>query len=135
MLIGIGLSGLAMWQARSISIGTMFIGALVAAVVLLTFAARMVIRGLRIAASPSSLTVRQAMRNLSRPGSQATSIMVAVGIGVMIIVTISLLERSLIRQIGESRPLNAPTFFFIDLQPDQKAAFERLMHQRFSHVT
>ncbi|MBA2251568.1 MAG: FtsX-like permease family protein, partial [Nitrospirales bacterium] len=135
VLIGIGLSGLAMWQARSLSIGTMFIGALVAAVVLLTLAARMVIRGLRIAASPSSLTVRQAMRNLSRPGSQATSIMVAVGIGVMIIVTISLLERSLIRQIGESRPLNAPTFFFIDLQPDQKAAFERLMHQRFSHVT
>jgi putative ABC transport system permease protein len=135
VLVGIGLSGLAMWQATSISIGMMFIGALMAAVVLLTLAARLMIRWLRTAASPSSLALRHAMRNLSRPGSQTTSIMVAVGIGVMIIVTISVLERSLIRQIGESRPLNAPTFFFIDLQPDQTAAFQRLIHQRFSHVT
>jgi putative ABC transport system permease protein len=135
MLVGIGLSALAMWQARSIAIGMIFIVALIAAVMLLTLAAAMVMRWLRIIPSPSSLMVRHAMRNLSRPGSQATSIMVAVGIGVMIIVTISLLERSLISQIGESRPLNAPTFFFIDVQPDQKAAFERLIHQRFSHVT
>jgi putative ABC transport system permease protein len=134
VLVGIGLSALAMWQARSIVIGMIFIVALVAAVVLLTLAAAMVMRWLRIIASPSSLMIRHAMRSLSRPGSQATSIMVAVGIGVMIIVTISLLERSLISQIGESRPLNAPTFFFIDVQPDQKAAFERLIHQRFSHV-
>lgn len=134
-LISIGLSGLAIWQAGSISIGMMFMGALLSAVVLLTLAARIVIRWLKIVPPPSSLTVRHAMRSLSRPGSQATSIMVAVGIGVMIIVTISLLERSLITQIGESRPLNAPTFFFIDVQPDQKEAFEHLIHQRFPHAT
>jgi putative ABC transport system permease protein len=135
VLVAIGLSGLAVWQARSTSIGMMFMGALVAAVLLLTLAANMVIRWLRIAGSSASLTVRHAMRNLVRPGSQATSIMVAVGIGVMIIVTISLLEQSLIRQIGASRPVNAPTFFFIDLQPDQRTAFERLIHERFSHIT
>jgi putative ABC transport system permease protein len=135
VLVSSGLSGLAMWQADSVSIGMMFIGALVAAVLLLTIAARIVIRWLRITASPSSLAVRYAVGNLSRPGSQASSIMVAIGIGVMIIVTISLLERSLVRQIGESRPLNAPTFFFIDVQPDQKEAFEGLIRQRFSHLT
>lgn len=134
VLVVLGLSGLAIWQAQSLSIGMIFIGALLAAVILLVLTARALIRGLRIAASPSSLTVRHAMGNLSRPGSQATSIMVAIGIGVMIIVTISLLERSLISQIGESRPLNAPTFFFIDVQPDQKAAFERLLQQQFSHI-
>ena len=134
-LVSIGLSGLAMWQAQSLSIGMMFIGALIAAVMLLTIAARVVIGWLRITASPSSLAVRYAIGNLSRPGSQASSIMVAIGIGVMIIGTISLLERSLIRQIGESRPLNAPTFFFIDVQPDQKDPFEDLIRQRFSHLT
>jgi len=135
VLIVLGLSGLAIWQAQSLSIGMIFIGALCAAVLLLILTARELIRGIRIATSPSSLTVRHAMGNLSRPGSHATSIMVAIGIGVMIIVTISLLERSLVRQIGESRPINAPTFFFIDVQPDQKAAFERLLQQRFSHIT
>ena len=135
LLVGIGLSGLAMWQAGSIAIGMMFMGALVAAVMLLTLAARLVIRWLKMTASPSPLMVRHAIRNLSRPGSQATNIMVAVGIGVMIIVTISLLERSLIREIGENRPVNAPTFFFIDVQPDQTDAFQRMIHERFPHVT
>ena len=134
-LVSVGLSGLAMWQAQSFSVGMMFIGTLVIAVIVLTVAARLVIRWLKITASPSSLAVRYAVGNLSRPGSQAASIMVAIGVGVMIIVTISLLERSLIRQIGESRPLDAPTFFFIDLQPDQKDAFEHLFRQRFSHLT
>jgi len=135
VLVSIGLSGLAMWQAHSLLIGIIFIGALIAAVMLLTIAARVVIRWLRITASPSSLAVRYAIGNLSRPGSQAASIMVAIGIGVMIILTVSLLERSLIRQIGKSRPLNAPTFFFIDVQPDQKDAFEGLIRQRFSQIT
>jgi putative ABC transport system permease protein len=134
-LVSVGLSGLAIWQAQSLSVGMMFIGSLVIAVIVLTIAARVVIRWLRITASPSSLAVRYAVGNLSRPGSQAGSIMVAIGIGVMIIVTISLLERSLTRQIGESRPLDAPTFFFIDLQPDQRDAFEHLFRQRFSHLT
>jgi Predicted ABC-type transport system involved in lysophospholipase L1 biosynthesis, permease component len=134
-LVSIGLSSLAVWQAQSLWVGMMFIGALVIAVIVLTITARLVIRWLRITASPSSLAVRYAVGNLARPGSQAASIMVAIGIGVMIIVTISLLERSLIRQIGESRPLDAPTFFFIDLQPDQKEAFEQMFRQRFSHLT
>ncbi len=88
VVVSAGLSGLAIWQARSIAIGLIFIGALIAAVLLLMIAARLLIRALKTSAPASTLTVRHAMGNLSRPGSQATGIMVAIGIGVMIIVTI-----------------------------------------------
>ncbi len=125
-----GLAGLAIWQAGAWRIGLIFIGALAAAVIILLLATLGLIRALRLIPGPRSLAIRHALGNLHRPGSQAAGIMVSVGIGVMVIVAISILERSLVAQLGESRPVDAPTFFFIDIQPDQKEAFLRLINQR-----
>ena len=47
-----------------------------------------------------------------------------------VIVTVSLVEQALLRQVGESRPVDAPTFFFIDLQPDQTEGFATLIAER-----
>jgi putative ABC transport system permease protein len=71
--------------------------------------------------------LRQAIGNLHRPGNQAAGVMVSIGIAVMVIVAVSLLEQSLIDHLGASRPVNSPTFFFIDIQPDQKDAFVKLL--------
>ena len=128
--IAAGLAGLAIWQAGSWRIGLLFIGALAVAAVALWLAARLLVQAIRLGPGPRSLAIRHAMSNLYRPGSQATGVMVSVGIGVMVIVAVSLLERSLIRQVGESRPTDAPTFFFIDIQPDQKDGVLRLIHEK-----
>ena len=128
--IAAGLAGLAIWQAGSWRIGLLFIGALAVAAVALWLAARLLAQAIRLGPGPRSLTIRHAMSNLYRPGSQAIGVMVSVGIGVMVIVAVSLLERSLIRQVGESRPTDAPTFFFIDIQPDQKDGVLRLIHEK-----
>ena len=128
--IAAGLAGLAIWQAGSWRIGLLFIGALAVAAVALWLAARLLVQAIRLGPGPRSLTIRHAMSNLYRPGSQAIGVMVSVGIGVMVIVAVSLLERSLIRQVGESRPTDAPTFFFIDIQPDQKDGVLRLIHEK-----
>ena len=128
--IAAGLAGLAIWQAGSWRIGLLFIGALAVAAVALWLAARLLVQAIRLVPGPPSLAIRHAMSNLYRPGSQTTGVMVSIGIGVMIIVAVSLLERSLIRQVGESRPTDAPTFFFIDIQPDQKDGVLRLIHEK-----
>lgn len=125
-----GLAGLSMWQAGSWKVGLLFLGALIVAVLLLLLTASVLVRAIRWAPAPRSLAVRHAIGNLYRPGSQATGIMVSVGIGVMVIVAVGLLERSLVRQLGENRPEDAPTFFFIDIQPDQADGFVRLLHER-----
>ncbi|WP_447978818.1 ABC transporter permease [Candidatus Nitrospira bockiana] len=128
--IALGLAGVAMWQAESVVIGALFLGGLVAGAFLLVFAARFLVTALKLAPPPGSLVLRHAFANLWRPGSQAISITVAIGIGVMIIMTISIIERSLVRHIGDSRPIDAPTFFFIDIQPDQRDGVERLLVER-----
>ncbi|MGH7234757.1 MAG: ABC transporter permease, partial [Nitrospiraceae bacterium] len=130
--IAAGLAGLAVWQAGSFKIGLLFIGALSLAVAILTLAAGMLVRTLALFSGSRSLAVRYAIGNLYRPGSQTVGVMVSIGIGVMVIVAASLVERSLVRQLSESRPMDAPTFFFIDLQPDQKDAFLRLIQDRMA---
>jgi putative ABC transport system permease protein len=122
-----GLVGLSMWQAGSWKVGVLFIGAFLAAIIVLCLSASAVVQALKKSPRPAALTLRQALGNVIRPGSQAVGITMAIGIGVMVEVTVSLVERSLLVRVGENRPTNAPTFFFIDIQPDQKDGFERLM--------
>jgi putative ABC transport system permease protein len=127
-----GLGGLSVWQAESWRIGLLFMGALVLAVALLALSAKLLVSGLQLLPIPRSLSLRHALGNVARPGSQAVGITVAIGIGVMAIATVSLVERSLLRQVGDSRPTDAPTFFFIDIQPDQADGFVRLVEQRLA---
>ena len=123
----LGLCALSVWQAGSWSIGFLFLGALSVAITILFVCARMFVRGLAWAPMPRVLSLRYALGNVVRPGSQATGIMVAIGIGVMVIVTVSLVEQALLSQIQENRPADAPTFFFIDIQPDQAKEFVSLV--------
>ncbi|MCX5728467.1 MAG: FtsX-like permease family protein, partial [Nitrospirae bacterium] len=88
------------------------------------------VRGLALMPLPRVLSLRYALGNVVRPGSQATGIMVAIGIGVMVIVTVSLVEQALLSQIQDNRPADAPTFFFIDIQPDQAQEFVSLIDRQ-----
>lgn len=128
--IGLGLVLLSIWQAGSWVVGSLFIAAFTAAVLLLATSASTVLLLLKKWPRPNSLALRQAVGNMVRPGSQAVSITIAIGIGVMVVVTVSLVERALVREVGESRPTDAPTFFFIDIQPDQSDSFTRLLYSR-----
>ena len=126
----LGLCALSVWQAGSWSIGFLFLGALSLAITVLFLCARLFVQGLAWAPRPRVLSLRYALGNVVRPGSQATGIMVAIGIGVMVIVTVSLVEQALLHQIQENRPADAPTFFFIDIQPDQAKEFVSLVDRQ-----
>ena len=126
----LGLCALSVWQAGSWSIGFLFLGALSLAITVLFVCARLFVRGLAWVPMPRLLSLRHALGNVVRPGSQATGIMVAIGIGVMVIVTVSLVEQALLRQVQENRPADSPTFFFIDIQPDQAKEFVSLVDRQ-----
>ncbi|MDO8357762.1 MAG: FtsX-like permease family protein [Nitrospirota bacterium] len=130
----LGLCALSVWQAGSWSIGFLFLGALSFAIVLLFVCARMFMRLLGWMPLPRVLSLRYAVGNVVRPGGQAAGIMVAIGIGAMMIVTVTLVEQALLHQVQESRPADAPTFFFIDIQPDQAQEFVSLVRRQIGQV-
>jgi len=125
-----GLGGLSIWQAGSWKIGSLFIGGMALAVVILLFCAKLLIGSLTRLPRPRSLGLRYALGNVARPGGQSAGILIAIGVSVTIILTVSLIEKALLRQVGETRPVDAPTFFFIDIQPDQTEGFTNLVDRQ-----
>jgi putative ABC transport system permease protein len=128
--IGAGLAALSMWQAGSVKVGALFITGLFVAVVLLMLTSQALLSLLRRLPPVRSISVRQAIGNILRPGSQTVGVMMSIGVGVMVIATIGMVERSLVDRVREDRPTDAPTFFFIDIQPDQADAFMTLLHRK-----
>ncbi len=129
VMMGCGLTVLATWQARSLTLGALFIVAFCAAVLLLQAGVWALLHGLGKLPRPRSFVIRQALGNVQRPGNFTRGMAVAIGVGVMVIVTIALVKSSLLVALGERIPEDAPTFFFIDIQPDQRAAFEEIVQR------
>ena len=135
LAISVGLMLLAMWQARSVFLGLVFILAFAAAVVFLQGGVWFLLRSLRKLPRPRSFVIRQALGSVQRPGNYTMGMAVSIGVGVMVIVTVALVKASLLTSIGDRIPEDAPTFFFIDIQPDQKAQFERIIQTQTPTAT
>ena len=125
----VGACALVLWQAVSLTVGSIVLGAVSAALLVLAALAH----GLRWLGRRHprlpSLAMRQGLANLARPGGHGTGVVIALGIGVMLLVTVGLLEASLGGQLDYERRRDAPSFFFVDIQPEQRERFANLERQ------
>ncbi|OLB98779.1 MAG: hypothetical protein AUH30_06980 [Candidatus Rokubacteria bacterium 13_1_40CM_68_15] len=124
-----GACALVLWQAVSLTVGAIFLGAVTAALLVLALLARgLAWLGRRRPRIPS-LAWRQGLANLARPGGHGAGVVVALGIGVMLLVAVGLLEASLGRQLDLERRREAPSFFFVDIQPEQRERFDSVVRR------
>lgn len=68
-------------------------------------------------------SLRLALANLHRPGSGAASVVLSLGLGLSVLVAVGLVEANMNRGLQEQLPEQAPSFFFIDIQPDDLDRF------------
>jgi putative ABC transport system permease protein len=127
--IAAGLAGLVLWQAGSLLLGGIFVGATLAALGLLAALARAVVLAARRAPRLPWLAWRQGLASVARPGGHAAGVVVALGVGVMLLVAVGLLEATLDRQLDHERRQEVPSFFFVDIQPDQRDRFADLVRE------
>ncbi len=62
---------------------------------------------------------RQGLANLYRPNNQTLILMLALGLGAFLIMTLFLVQRTLVRQVELSGGAGRPNLVFFDIQPDQ----------------
>jgi putative ABC transport system permease protein len=127
--VGLGLAALALWQAGSLKTGGLFVGACVAALLGLLALARVVMLFARRMPRVRGLAWRHGLAALRRPGSHAPRVVVALGMAAMLLVTVAMLEGVLARQIDLEQQRQAPSFFFLDVQPDQREPFTELVER------
>jgi len=118
LLTGVGL--VASWLAESWTRGFAFMTGLAGAILILAATAKVLLFGLQRLPRPKSLAIRHGLKNLSRPGSHVTSVLVSMGIGVAFIVTVYLIQTSLIPQIIRSAPSDFPNVFLIGITERDK---------------
>ena len=127
--MAVGLAALVLWQAGSFKVGGLFIGAAVVALVLLAALGRGIVRLARALPRRGALAWRQGIGGLMRPGGQVAGIIVALGVGVMLLEAVALLQASLDAQLDHELRRETPSFFFVDVQSDQRDAFDRLVRE------
>jgi putative ABC transport system permease protein len=73
--------------------------------------------------------LRLALANLARPGAPTTSVVLSLGLGLTVLVVVILAQGSLHRQIAQTLPAAAPSFYFIDIQQNQAEHFRSAVSQ------
>ncbi|MDX5365854.1 MAG: ABC transporter permease, partial [Alphaproteobacteria bacterium] len=74
--------------------------------------------------------LRLALANIHRPGAPTPAVVLSLGLGLTLLVTVSLINGNLTGEISGDLPDRAPAFFFVDVQPDQIDGLESLVTAR-----
>ena len=75
---------------------------------------------------PRSTTLRLALSNIYRPGALTPSVVLSLGLGLSLLVTLALIEGNLRRQLTSTLPKQAPSFFFLDVEIGRASCRERV---------
>jgi putative ABC transport system permease protein len=67
--------------------------------------------------------LRMAIANLHRPGNATASVLLSLGLGLTLMVSLSLIDTNLRAQLGSQLPKTVPSFFFLDIATDELAPF------------
>jgi putative ABC transport system permease protein len=81
----------------------------------------------KLGAGARPVWLRHGLKALGRPGAGTLGAAVALGIGVLLVLGVRLVERGLSDELRAELPAEAPTAFFIDIQPDQWPPVRRLL--------
>jgi len=125
-----GLLGLAVWQAGSVKVGAVFLVGLAVTSAVLYLAALVLTSLLRRLKSIGPFSLRQAVNSLYRPGNQTRIILLAVGLGAFVVLTVQSLQDNLVREFDFTRNQRLPSLFFVDVQKSQVGDLTKIIEDR-----
>ncbi|MCY0092726.1 ABC transporter permease [Hoeflea ulvae] len=121
------LGAAAIWFADDRRIAMVFVAAVIAAFVVL----RLVGYGVQAIAgrwpTVRSTPLRLAIGNIHRPGALTPSVVLSLGLGLALLVTLALIDTNLRRELSGNLPERAPNFFFVDIQSNEIDGFEKVV--------
>ena len=131
IVIVAGLAGIATALSDSWMIGRWFAGGLVAVLIVVLGLSAGLLRGLRAFLARTRLSlpsaVRHGLANLYRPGNQSAAVLAALGTGVMLILTVFLMQSAVVREMHSEVAPKSPNVFLIDMSPDEIAGVKALL--------
>ncbi|WP_349372107.1 ABC transporter permease [Salinarimonas sp.] len=109
------LLALSVFAAFDRRVALIFIGAAAAAFVLLRLVATGMMAIARRLPRPRAAAPRLALANVHRPGALTPSLVLSLGLGITLLVALAVIDGNMRRQLTETLPGEAPSFFFVDI--------------------
>lgn len=123
----LALAALAITLAFDRRIAAIFVGATAGAFLLLRLVAAAIMALARRAPRQRSTALRLALGNIYRPGALTPSIVLSLGLGLTLVVALVLIDGNFRRDLFGSIPLDAPSFFFLDIDQADAGPFAALV--------
>ncbi len=79
---------------------------------------------------PRSVEWRLALGNIHRPGALTSAVVLSLGLGLTLLVTLALIDSNIQNQITEARPGVTPSFFFADVPNREAEGFLAFVKQK-----
>jgi len=121
------LAGLAVLTAYDRRIALVFLGAIAFSFVVLRAVAWLITVLARRSPRVNSPALRLAVGNIHRPGALTSSVVLSLGLGLALLVTLTLIDGNLRRELTGSLPERAPNFFFVDIQGSELDGFRSVL--------
>jgi len=117
------LAFLAIATAEERFIASVFLAAVAGAFILLRLVALLISALARRSPRVNSPALRLAIGNIHRPGALTSSVVLSLGLGLALLVTLALIDGNLRRQLTGRMAEQAPNFFFVDIQSAEREGF------------
>lgn len=134
LVILAGLGGIAAGLADSAVVGKWFALCLAGVLAVLLGLSAGLLRGLRALLGRTRLRLPSALRhglaNLYRPGNQSAAVLAALGAGVMLILSVFLMQRSIVNSLHDDVKPQTPNVFLIDMSTDELPGIRALLQKQ-----
>lgn len=130
VLAALALCWLAVAASYDQRIARTFVVAAAGTFVALRLVAFCIMRLAARAPRPRRTELRLALANVHRPGALTPSVVLSLGLGLVLLVTLTLIDASIRQQLSRELPQKAPAFFFLDIPGSEKDAFSALVHAK-----
>ncbi len=104
-----------------------YLGATIAAFILLRVAALLITRCAKKLPHARSVALRLAVGNIHRAGALTSSIVLSLGLGIALLVALTLIDGNIRAELHHSIAGKTPSFFFLDVQSAQAEAFANFL--------
>jgi putative ABC transport system permease protein len=129
-LIAVALAALAVLSAYDRRLAAIFVVAAAVIFAALRLVAMLTMALTRRLSRSRSTLVRLAITNIYRPGALTPSVVLSLGLGLSLLVTVVEIDGNLHRQFAAALPEKAPSFFFLDIPSADAVGFDAFVRER-----
>jgi putative ABC transport system permease protein len=131
----LALAGVTVLFAADRRIALIYVGATIVAFALLRGVALGLMALARIAPHAKAVALRLAVANIHRPGALTPSVVLSLGLGLALLVTLTLIDVNIRGQLNHTAPGKTPSFFFVDIPSRSEAEFAAFLKAQAPDAT